>query len=91
MTNITSILNILFAYNRLWIPDVKWYNEGIQEMTQKPPTLIQIIDLLLTKDDPEILLPTMRSLMIETMRVIADEFTVNDLITGLEGITFMGI
>ena len=33
----------------------------------------------------------MRSLMIETMRVIADEFTVNDLITGLEGITFMGI
>ena len=91
MTNITSILNILFAYNRLWIPDRKWYNEGIQEMTQKPPTLIQVIDLLLTEDDPKILLPTMRSLMIETMRVIADEFTVDDLITGLEGIAFMGI
>jgi hypothetical protein len=91
LTNIKSILNILFGYNRLWIPDVKWYNEGIQEMTQKPPTLIQVIDLLLTNDDPRILLPTMRSLMIETMRVIADEFTVEDLITGLEGIRFMGI
>lgn len=91
MTNIKSILNILFAYNRLWIPDVKWYNEGIQEMTQKPPTLIPAIDLLLTTADPEILLPTMRSLMIETMRVIAGEFSVDDLIIGLEGITFMGI
>lgn len=91
MANIKSILNILFAYNRLWIPDVKWYNEGIQEMTQKPPTLIPAIDLLLTTADPEILLPTMRSLMIETMRVIAGEFSVDDLIIGLEGITFMGI
>jgi hypothetical protein len=91
MTNIKSILHILFAYNRLWIPDRKWYNEGIQEMTQKPPTLIQVIDLLLTDDDPEILLPAMRSLMIETLRVIADEFAVDDLITGLEGIVFMGI
>ena len=91
MTNIRSLLTILFAYNRLWIPDVKWYNEGIQEMTHKPPALIQVIDCLLTEDDPKILLPAMRSVMIDTLRVIADEFTVNDLIAALEGITFMGI
>ena len=91
MTNIASILNILFAHNRLWIPDSKWYNEGIQEMTQKPPNLIRVIDLLLTEVNPKILLPTMRSLMIETMHIIADEFTVDDLITGLESITFMDV
>lgn len=91
MTNIRSILYILFAYNRQWIPDRKWYNDGIQDLPQKPPNLSPIIDCLLTEDDPQILLPTMRSLMVDTLRVIADEFTVDDLITGLEEIAFMAV
>ncbi|MCB9449860.1 MAG: DUF4037 domain-containing protein [Anaerolineaceae bacterium] len=91
MTNIRSILQILYAYNRQWIPDAKWYNEGIQAVTQKPPHLSQTIDRLLTEDDPHIILPTMRELMVGTLHVIAEEFAVDDLITALEGYTFIDL
>ena len=89
LVNINSILNTLFAYNRLWLPEAKWYNEGIEKMTHKPHRLIQRIDLLLIQDNPKILLPTMCSLMLDTIHIIADEFTVDDIITGLENFTWI--
>lgn len=86
LSAIGDLFFMLFAYNRLWLPEAKWYREEAARMTHQPPRLIERMDLLLSERDPATLLATMRRLMVDTLTILAGEFEVGDLIAGLEAI-----
>lgn len=86
LLTIKDIFAMLFAYNRLWLPDGKWFTAESARMTHKPPQLIERIDTLLTEHDPALLTETMRNLLVDTLKILASDFAVQDIITGLEAI-----
>ena len=86
MLTLDSIFTMLFAYNRMWQPDSKWYNEQSTLMDHKPDDLVRRVDLLLSERDPFKLMTVMRRLMVDTLQVLSGNFDVDDLITGLEAI-----
>jgi hypothetical protein len=86
LLTIKTIFSMLFAYNRLWLPDAKWYREETIHMTQKPSHLIERMETLLTERDPYTLMETMRRLQVDTLKVLSDEFDVVDIITVIEAI-----
>lgn len=86
LLTIRDIFFMLFAYNRMWLPDAKWYTSESAHMPQKPSNLIERVDTLLTERDPYTLLETMRRLQVETLKLLSDDFDVQDIISGLEAI-----
>ena len=86
LMTIKDLLYMLFAYNRLWPPDTKWFGEEAARMTHKPPRLMERIDTLLTERDPYTVMSTMRDLQVETLRILSSDFAVDNLIAGLEAI-----
>ncbi|MEO8394733.1 MAG: hypothetical protein ABI700_17190 [Chloroflexota bacterium] len=86
LMTLKDIFSMLFAFNRLWLPEAKWYNEEAAWMAQKPPQLIERMDTLLTERDPYTVMETMRRLQVDSLRILSADFDVDDLITGLEAI-----
>jgi hypothetical protein len=90
LMSLRDIFFILFAYNRLWLPEAKWYAEESKRMTLKPSNLIERMDTLLTERDPDTVLEMMRRLQIDTLKILSSDFEVNDLISGFEAINLKG-
>ncbi len=86
LLSLRDIFFMLFAYNRLWLPEAKWYAEEAKRMTHKPANLVERMDTLLTERDPYTVLETMRQLKIDTLKILSSDFEVKDLITGFEAI-----
>lgn len=86
LLTIGDIFFMLFTYNRLWLPDAKWYTTESVRLKHKPANLIERIDTLLTERDPYTLMHTMRQLQVDTLNILSDEFAVDDIRAGLEAI-----
>ncbi len=86
LMTIHDVFFVLFAYNHLWMPDSKWFGIEAARMAKKPLNLLERIDILLTEREPVTLLQTMRSLQVDTLKILSDDFAVDDLITKLEAI-----
>ena len=84
LLTLNDIFTMLFAYNRLWQPEAKWFAEESARMTHKPAQLIERMDTLLTERDPYTVIETMRRLMVDTLKILSSDFKVDDLISGLE-------
>jgi hypothetical protein len=86
MMSVKSILSVLYAYNRLWLPDGKSIISDCELLSAKPENLQSRIQAVLANSD---ILSSIReafALKIDVLQILREEFAVDDLFTPLQAI-----
>jgi hypothetical protein len=86
MMSVKSILTVLFAYNRLWLPDGKSLISDCDLLSVKPNNLQNRIQVVLANSDILSSIREVFALKIEVLNLLKDEFDVADLFEPLQTI-----
>jgi len=86
MMSVQSILSVLFAYNRLWLPDGKSLISDCELLPVKPKNLQNRIHAVLVNSDVLASSREAFALKIDALHILKDEFYVDDLFEPLQAI-----
>lgn len=86
MMSVKSILAVLFAYNRMWMPDGKGLISDCELLPVKPDNLQNRIQVILANSDVLSSIRETFALKIDILHLLKDEFEVDDLFEPLQAI-----
>jgi hypothetical protein len=86
MMSVQSILMILFAYNRRWLPDGKSLISDCELLPMRPDHLQNRIQQILANSDVVASIRATFALKLDVLHLVQDEFRVDDLFEPLQAI-----